>query len=38
MSLQEARQFAIEAVNLAIARDGSSGGGVRLMNINKDGY
>jgi len=38
MSYQEARKFAIEAVNLAIVRDGSSGGGVRLMNINQDGY
>lgn len=38
MSFQEARKFAVEAVSLAIARDGSSGGGVRLMNITKEGY
>lgn len=38
MSYHEARKFAVEAVSLAIARDGSSGGGVRLMNITKDGY
>jgi 20S proteasome subunit beta 1 len=38
MSYVEARNFAVEAVSLAIARDGSSGGGVRLMNITKDGF
>lgn len=38
MSLHEAREFALEAVSLAIARDGSSGGGVRIMNITSQGY
>ena len=37
MSLEEAKQFAVTAVSLAMSRDGSSGGAIRLAVINKDG-
>lgn len=37
MSLEEAKKFAVEAVSLAMARDGSSGGAIRLAVVNQDG-
>jgi 20S proteasome subunit beta 1 len=36
MSFAEAREFVIRSVSLAMFRDGSSGGVVRLMNVTKD--
>jgi len=38
MTFEEARTFAINAISLAMSRDGSSGGCVRLVNINKDAF
>lgn len=37
MSFEEAREFCIRAISLAQARDGSSGGCIRLMRITKEG-
>jgi 20S proteasome subunit beta 1 len=36
MSLDEAKKFLKSAVSLAMARDGSSGGIMRLINITKE--
>eukprot|EP01017_Pseudomicrothorax_dubius_P026617 TRINITY_DN2989_c0_g1_i1.p1 TRINITY_DN2989_c0_g1~~TRINITY_DN2989_c0_g1_i1.p1 ORF type:complete len:214 (+),score=46.41 TRINITY_DN2989_c0_g1_i1:140-781(+) len=36
MSFEECRKFVVNAVSLAMARDGSSGGMVRLVNITQD--
>lgn len=36
MSLQEAKKFVTHAVALAMYRDGSSGGIIRLVNCTKD--
>lgn len=37
MSQQEAEHFVTEALALAMARDASSGGIIRLVTLNKDG-
>jgi 20S proteasome subunit beta 1 len=37
MSAEEARHFVAQAISLAMARDGSSGGVIRLATINADG-
>ena len=37
MSLAECKKFVTEAVTRAMARDGSSGGIIRLVNISADG-
>lgn len=37
MSLEEAEDFVVKAVALAMARDGSSGGCVRLVVVNEEG-
>ena len=37
MSLEEAKQFAIQAVSLAMSRDAGSGGAIRLAVVDKDG-
>ena len=37
MSRAEAFEFLKEAISLATYRDGSSGGSIRIMDINKDG-
>lgn len=37
MSRQEAEQWVVEAIAAAFARDGSSGGVIRLVTVNKDG-
>ncbi|ELP92186.1 proteasome subunit beta type-6 precursor, putative [Entamoeba invadens IP1] len=36
MTLQQAKQFVITAISLAIARDGSSGGNIHTVVINKE--
>ncbi|KAM3138691.1 hypothetical protein pb186bvf_009255 [Paramecium bursaria] len=36
MSFEQARKFVTEAVSLAMYRDGSSGGCIRLVNVTKD--
>jgi 20S proteasome subunit beta 1 len=38
MSKQECRDFIVKALSLAMYRDNSSGGIIRLVDINKDGY
>lgn len=38
MSKQECRDFIVKALSLAMFRDNSSGGIIRLVDINKDGY
>jgi 20S proteasome subunit beta 1 len=38
MSRQECRDFIVKSLSLAMFRDNSSGGIVRLVDINKDGY
>jgi len=38
MSKQEARQFIKNAITLAISRDNSSGGIIRLLDITSEGY
>ena len=37
MSFEEAKSFCITAVSLAMRRDGSSGGSIRLTNITERG-
>lgn len=37
MTREECKQFVVNALSLAMARDGSSGGIVRLAIIDKDG-
>jgi 20S proteasome subunit beta 1 len=37
MTRQQAEAFCIEALALAMSRDGSSGGVIRLMALDKDG-
>jgi 20S proteasome subunit beta 1 len=37
MTLQQAEDFLTKAVSLAMFKDNSSGGMIRLVNINKDG-
>ena len=37
MSEAEVKQFVIQAISLAMARDGSSGGCIRTVIIDKDG-
>lgn len=37
MSFEEAKQFCLNAVSLAMKRDGSSGGSIRLSNITERG-
>ena len=37
MSFQEAKNFAITAVSLAMRRDGSSGGIIRVANVTEKG-
>lgn len=37
MSEQDCRAFVLQAISLAMARDGSSGGCIRLVTIDKDG-
>jgi 20S proteasome subunit beta 1 len=37
MSRQEAEELVKEAIALAMSRDGSSGGVIRLVTVNKDG-
>jgi 20S proteasome subunit beta 1 len=37
LTREETEELVIEAVSLAMARDGSSGGVVRLVTISKDG-
>ena len=36
MSLEEAKRFIKQAVSLAMSRDGSSGGIMRIVNVTKD--
>ena len=38
MSKQECRDLIVKALSLAMYRDNSSGGIIRLVDINKDGY
>ena len=38
MSKQECRDFIVKALSLAMHRDNSSGGIIRLVDINRDGY
>eukprot|EP00951_Prasinocladus_malaysianus_P024778 scaffold215118_cov47-Prasinocladus_malaysianus.AAC.1 len=37
MTFDECRAFVVKAVSHAMARDGSSGGCIRLVNINSEG-
>lgn len=37
MTREEAESFVVEAVALAMARDGSSGGVIRTVTLDKDG-
>jgi len=37
MTKEEAEKFVVEALTLAMSRDGSSGGVIRLVHINQDG-
>ena len=38
MTKQEAKEFLKKAVTLAMYRDNSSGGTIRMLDITKDGY